>query len=1241
MTNPACEEARHRLKNGSETSQENPATEAGSFARGFWRRSRPWRRAMRVAAFVLVPFVMLGVIALIVAYVRLANGPVSLSFLAPAIEHQIAEKFGGLRVAISDVVLSLTDDGAKLQVSDVRVRDEHDALVAQAPTASIDIDRRALLAGRVSPTGIILIQPHMHLAYSDRDGLALSFDSADAASPEEAAPRAADAGQAAVAGRDPAEVPRPSGEAGRIAVLQTLSQLVRESPGRRSAATLDRIGVRNAIIELDHNGRKSRFGVPSGDLVIKHQSGGAVVSGLATFAEAQGQNIVAAFHAGRSEGSHHVQLRATVSNLMPGMLARISPAFELLRTVSIPVAAELHLNLSDAGGVSDGRLTAELGAGSLGPSDSRFTPPRLDHGRIALRFSEGSSDITVEPSTLSWGGGNQLTVAGRLSHVGAGRLLAIGAQGSHVASGGLWQYELDSVGGRFVAAPGGKLHKPVDEWSATGSMHLDTGEFVLDRLVVGVAGGRTVLKGRMIWSDLPTFALEGRVGPGPVGALAYVWPDAIAPDARRWLQQNVHAGRLTGGQLSAGGQLAGLTDAALGGGASRAAPLRTSLALQATNLRFAAVAGMPATFAERALLRMTDEHLEFTMPTAQLASGRTRALALKQVRFDIADVYADDAAGELRFVVDGALRDAGTVLASPALADSISKSTLNLLRERAAGQIAGGMSIRLPLASRADWSPTATGKLKLADVRIKSVIAGRDVEGGRFELDIASKSLDARGEMLINGVAASMAWHHILGAPAARQPPIRLEASLSEADREKLGIKINHMMRGDLGVAVSLTPRPNGKLDSHVRADATKAEIIVESLAWVKPVGRYAQIEFDIETGPGKPVSLENLQMVGDGIAIQGRAELDRKNQLRSFELPRFSIDRVTRLDIKGALGKGNVWRVAVNGQTFEGRNFFRSLFNAGQIRRQAASSSANRPGVDLEARITTVLGHWNAKLSNVALSLSKRSGKIISMQASGMLAGNHKLEAAVRTENGRRLLQATATDAGQAFQLAGFYPNARRGRMELAVALDGQGAAERFGELIVRKFRILGDQVVGEMAQVTQRGIDRRTTGVERANNALAIDFDWMRLPFVVGNGQFILRGAELRGPVVGATIEGKADFAARHIDLTGTYVPLQGLNGALGIIPGIGQILAGPNGEGVLGMKYAVRGAMNGPEILVNPLSLMTPGIFREIFQMSNPSLEVTERSTTRAAPANRGARRKTNQPGGWASEAFGGHN
>jgi hypothetical protein len=75
---------------------------------------------------------------------------------------------------------------------------------------------------------------------------------------------------------------------------------------------------------------------------------------------------------------------------------------------------------------------------------------------------------------------------------------------------------------------------------------------------------------------------------------------------------------------------------------------------------------------------------------------------------------------------------------------------------------------------------------------------------------------------------------------------------------------------------------------------------------------------------------------------------------------------------------------------------------------------------------------------------------------------------------------------------------------------------------------------------------------------------------------------------------------------------VPLSGLNRALAPIPLLGPLLTGPRGEGVLGITFAIQGPMNNPQVLVNPLSLVTPGIFREIMQMTPEDPTVLPRTT-----------------------------
>jgi hypothetical protein len=181
-------------------------------------------------------------------------------------------------------------------------------------------------------------------------------------------------------------------------------------------------------------------------------------------------------------------------------------------------------------------------------------------------------------------------------------------------------------------------------------------------------------------------------------------------------------------------------------------------------------------------------------------------------------------------------------------------------------------------------------------------------------------------------------------------------------------------------------------------------------------------------------------------------------------------------------------------------------------------------------------------------------------------------------------------------------------------VNLDGKGPAEKTGTLWVEDFRILGDPVVSEVfsgADVGQSGIQtqaRRSKGHQVTRQVF--EFDRMHVPFSVGYGQFVMEQSYLRGPLLGASIRGKVDFKTRHMNLGGTYVPLQGLNAALCEIPIFGPILTGPGCDGLSGMTFAIQGPMDHPDVVVNPLSMLAPGIFREIFQMTNPNPKVQRR-------------------------------
>jgi hypothetical protein len=201
--------------------------------------------------------------------------------------------------------------------------------------------------------------------------------------------------------------------------------------------------------------------------------------------------------------------------------------------------------------------------------------------------------------------------------------------------------------------------------------------------------------------------------------------------------------------------------------------------------------------------------------------------------------------------------------------------------------------------------------------------------------------------------------------------------------------------------------------------------------------------------------------------------------------------------------------------------------------------------------------------------------------------------------KNGTRLLQAEALDAGAAFRLVGFYRSIEGGEASLQVNMDAGGPGTKSGTLWARDFSVAGDPVV---ADVLTDPSAAAVLGEHKKQIARSrIVFKRLRAPFVVGSGKFRLRDAYINGPQLGATMRGTVDFKSQTVELGGTYVPLYGLNSALGAVPILGKILVGRQGEGLVGITFAIKGKLEDPTVLVNPMSVMAPGIFRQIFDFT----------------------------------------
>ena len=106
--------------------------------------------------------------------------------------------------------------------------------------------------------------------------------------------------------------------------------------------------------------------------------------------------------------------------------------------------------------------------------------------------------------------------------------------------------------------------------------------------------------------------------------------------------------------------------------------------------------------------------------------------------------------------------------------------------------------------------------------------------------------------------------------------------------------------------------------------------------------------------------------------------------------------------------------------------------------------------------------------------------------------------------------------------------------------------------------------------------------------------------MPFRWDGGVLTLRDARAFSTSLGLTAEGRIDTVASTLDLNGTVVPAYAVNSALGRLPLVGKLFSPERGGGLVAVNYTYRGPIKNASVTVNPLSALTPGFMRRLFNI-----------------------------------------
>ncbi len=278
---------------------------------------------------------------------------------------------------------------------------------------------------------------------------------------------------------------------------------------------------------------------------------------------------------------------------------------------------------------------------------------------------------------------------------------------------------------------------------------------------------------------------------------------------------------------------------------------------------------------------------------------------------------------------------------------------------------------------------------------------------------------------------------------------------------------------------------------------------------------------------------------------MKGTVEIDSAGEVQSVNFPQFSLSEVDKASLKAERGPDGTLKVSMRGEVFDGRGFVKSTM-AGQ----PGEKGKRKPGtdLDLDIKIGAVAGFHGEALRGLDLRMSRRAGQIRSFAFNGKLGRDTPLTGDMRGRGGgRQVLYFETNDAGALFRFTDTYARMTGGQMWVAMDPPTAEQAPQEGLLNIRDVTIRGEPALDRVASGQSGSAGMPRQGVE---------FSQVRVEFTRTPGKLAMREGVVRGPVIGASIEGHIDYVRDDVRMRGTFVPLYGLNNMFGQIPIFGAV-------------------------------------------------------------------------------------
>ncbi len=746
-----------------------------------------------------------------------------------------------------------------------------------------------------------------------------------------------------------------------------------------------------------------------------------------------------------------------------------------------------------------------------------------------------------------------------------------------------------AAGYRFELVSDGSTVAPLDSPEppfrvvARLAGHLDPSlkTIALDEIGVRAPDGEVRGGGQIDFAagSTPGLKLELDVDRVSVGHTKQLWPWFAARSARNWVLANVFGGRVEAGHLVVDAAPGRLTDGVPLG------PEELQGHFKVNGTRFDVAGRIPAVRDGYGAVDFSGTKVDISLDSGTVFMPGNRTVNASNGTLAIADAAHKPLIGDLKIDVEG---QADAVL-QLARYDPIDVSRFfDLAPEDISGRVNGTIHAEIPFQrdtniADLDWLVD----LSYEKLALAKPFDGQNVSDADGTVVVDPQKAVIRTDAKLNGAAASVHLVEPLRRDSSIRRERRIALQMDDATRNALAPGLDALLSGSVRVELD----DGGSGTRAIQANLDNALLNIPWVGWSKGSGVPASAAFNIET-EGSRTAISNFRLNGDTFGATGTLALVG-GEVSRVNLPSARLNRGDDFSVD-VRSQGGGYAVSVRGKSVDARSVVKLY--ARDATGGTQGTTATPVSVDLS--VDAMSGFHGEVMNNVTLRYSGTGATTDSLEFSAVTRSGHPVSFRDTRDGNLRTVTMNSSDAGALLRFLDIYEHMEGGA--IALNLRGTGNGPLSGQLDARDFWLVNEPRMRSLVSTAPAG------GQRSLNQAVRGDIDTTRVQFErafslieKGTGSLRLERGVLRGPLIGSTFQGTLYDAAGNMDMTGTFMPAYGLNRIFGEIPLIGQLLGNGRDRGLIGITFRLAGKSGEPQLQINPLSVIAPGIFRSVFE------------------------------------------